>query len=133
MIRLEDVHTYFGKSHVLQGVNLHVEPGETVCILGRNGVGKTTTLRTLMKLVPPASGRILFEGRDVTALAAHRIPRLGIGYVPQGRRIFPRLTVRENLEVGVLKGGVPAQPPRSPMRDATKNDRDRGKAFTGTF
>ena len=109
MIRLEDIHTYFGKSHVLHGVNLHVAPGETVCILGRNGVGKTTTLRTLMKLVPPAAGRITFEDRDVTALPAHKIPRLGIGYTPQGRRIFPKLTVRENLEAAVLKGRIPSQ------------------------
>ena len=109
MIRFEDIHTFYGKSHVLHGVSLHVEPAETVCILGRNGVGKTTTLRTLMKLVPPASGRIWYEGRDVTDLPAHKMARLGIGYVPQGRRIFPRLTVRENLEVAVLAGGVPAE------------------------
>ena len=109
MIRFEDVHTFYGKSHVLHGVSLRVEPAETVCILGRNGVGKTTTLRTLMKLVPPASGRIWYEGRDVTDLPAHKMPRLGIGYVPQGRRIFPRLTVRENLEVAVLAGEVPAE------------------------
>ncbi|MFQ5913587.1 MAG: ABC transporter ATP-binding protein [Nitrospinota bacterium] len=109
MIRLEDVHTYFGKSHILQGVSLHVAQGETVCILGRNGVGKTTTLRTLMKLVPPASGRIWVDGRDVTDLPAHKMARLGIGYVPQGRRIFPKFTVRENLEVAVLEGVVPAE------------------------
>ncbi|MFQ5693631.1 MAG: ABC transporter ATP-binding protein [Nitrospinota bacterium] len=107
MIGLEDIHTHFGKSHVLHGVTLQVRRGETVCILGRNGVGKTTTLRTLMKLVPPTSGRIRFEGRDVTALPAHKMPRLGIGYVPQGRRIFPRLTVRENLDVAVLGGKTP--------------------------
>ena len=107
MIRLDGIHTLYGKSHILHGVSLYVEPGETVCILGRNGVGKTTTLRTLMKLVQPASGRIEFEKRDVTRLPSHRMPRLGIGYVPQGRRIFPRLTVRENLEVAVLKGGIP--------------------------
>jgi branched-chain amino acid transport system ATP-binding protein len=99
MIRLEDVHTFFAKSHVLHGVTLRVDGGETVGILGRNGVGKTTTLRTLMKLIPLTSGRIWVEGRDVTHLATHRMPRLGVGYVPQGRRIFPKLTVRENLVV----------------------------------
>jgi branched-chain amino acid transport system ATP-binding protein len=109
MIRLEDVHTFFAKSHVLHGVTLRVDGGETVGILGRNGVGKTTTLRTLMKLVPLTSGRIWFEGRDVTHLATHRMPRLGVGYVPQGRRIFPKLTVRENLETGVLRGKIPPE------------------------
>ncbi len=101
MLRLEDVHTYYGKSHILQGVVLEVRDGEAVALLGRNGVGKTTTLRTIMGLAPAARGRIVFDGTRLDRVPAHTIPRLGVGYVPQGRRIFPRLTVHENLCLGL--------------------------------
>ena len=104
MLKLENVHTYYGKSHILQGISLEVRPGELVGILGRNGVGKTTTLKSIMGLVPPRAGSVSFYGTELSGLPAHRIPRLGIGYVPQGRHIFPKLSVRENLRTGLVKG-----------------------------
>lgn len=104
VLQLQEVETYYGKSHILHGVSLEVGPGEVVALLGRNGVGKTTTLRSIMGLTPPRAGRIRFQGREITGLSAHRIPRLGIGYVPQGRHIFPDLTVLENLRIALVKG-----------------------------
>ena len=105
MLELRDVHAYYGKSHILQGVSLEVRDGELVGVLGRNGVGKTTLLKSIMGLVPPRAGAIVFNGAELRHLAPHEIPRLGIGYVPQGRRIFPLLTVRENLRTGLAKAG----------------------------
>src|SRR5215470_7598274 len=93
LIVVEDLHTYYGKSHILHGVCLEVEKGEVVGLLGRNGVGKSTTLKTIMGLIQPSQGRVLFQGQPVTQLPAHRLARLGIGYVPEDRRIFPHLTV----------------------------------------
>ena len=99
MLAVEDVHTYYGESHVLQGVSLAVEPGKVVTILGRNGMGKTTLVRTLIGFTPARQGRVVFKGRDVTRLASHTTVRMGMGLVPQGRWIFPSLTVLENLTV----------------------------------
>jgi branched-chain amino acid transport system ATP-binding protein len=104
VLKLENVHAYYGKSHILQGISLEVQQGELVGILGRNGVGKTTTLKTIMGLVPPRSGSVLFQGLELSRRPAYHIPRLGIGYVPQGRHIFPKLTVWENLRTGLVKG-----------------------------
>ena len=104
MLKLENVHAYYGKSHILQGVSLEVGDGELVGLLGRNGVGKTTLLKSIMGLVPPRAGTVVFNHEQLVRLPAHRIPRLGIGYVPQGRHIFPTLTVRENLRTGLVKG-----------------------------
>ena len=101
MLKVADIHTYYGKSYVLHGVSLEVQPGEIVALLGRNGVGKTTTLKSVMGLVPPRQGHISFNGQELTALPAYRVGRLPLGYVPQGRRIFPELTVWENLLIGV--------------------------------
>jgi branched-chain amino acid transport system ATP-binding protein len=106
MLRIEDIHTYYGPSHVLQGVSLTVEPNEVVGVIGRNGVGKTTLVRSISGLTPPARGRITFRDTDITRLAAHRIARLGIGLVPQGRRIFPSLSVKEHLEVTARPRGA---------------------------
>jgi len=106
MLELADVHASYGKIRVLRGVNLRVEAGESVALLGRNGVGKTTTLRTIMGLLAASDGRILFNGEDLRKVPAHRIAGKGIGYVPQGRGIFPMLTVFENLCIG-LKGAPP--------------------------
>jgi len=105
VLRVTDLHAYYGKSHVIQGVSLEVGDGELVGLLGRNGVGKTTLLKSIMGLVPPRRGSVLFDGAELSRLAAHEIPRRGIGYVPQGRRIFPLLTVRENLRTGLAKSG----------------------------
>jgi branched-chain amino acid transport system ATP-binding protein len=104
MLELEDVHAYYGNSHILQGVSLSVRDGEVVCLLGRNGAGKTTTILTIMGYLKPRPGRIAYHGRDLTALPPHAIARLGFGFVPQERGIFPSLTVRENLTVFARAG-----------------------------
>ncbi len=99
MLRLERLHTFYGRGHILQGVDLEVAQGQIAAVLGRNGVGKTTTLRSIIGLAPPRSGRVLLAGRDVAGWAPHRIARLGVGYVPEGRMIFPDLTAVENIQV----------------------------------
>jgi len=106
MLRVQDVDAYYGKSHVLHGVSLRVEAGEVVGLLGRNGVGKSTTLKTIMGLVRPAAGQVTFDGRPVGGLPPHRVARLGIAWVPEERRVFPRLTVIENLRTGLDRAGV---------------------------
>jgi len=100
LLEVEEIHTAYGLSRVLFGISLAIEPGECVSLLGRNGVGKTTTLRSIMGLTPPSRGRVLWQGREVTGWAPHKAARAGIGFVPEDRRIFAELTVRENLEVG---------------------------------
>ncbi len=102
LLTVRDLHAYYGKSHVLQGVSLTVRPGEVVGLLGRNGVGKTTTLKAIMGLIT-RRGQVVFKSTEVSSLPAHQIPRLGIGYVPQGRHIFPEFTVWENLMIGLVK------------------------------
>jgi branched-chain amino acid transport system ATP-binding protein len=106
IVAVEDLHTYYGKSHILQGVSLYVGKGEVVGLLGRNGVGKSTTLKTIMGLVHPHRGKVLFAGKPVTKLPAHKLAQLGIGYVPEDRRIFRLLTVMENLRTGLDRHGV---------------------------
>jgi branched-chain amino acid transport system ATP-binding protein len=106
LLKVDGIHTYYGKSHILDGVSLEVGPGEVVGLLGRNGVGKSTTLKAIAGLVHPARGDVVFEGRSVTRLPPHSIARLGIAYVPEERRIFPFLTVLENLRTGLDRGGV---------------------------
>ena len=101
MLSLQDVHVHIGKLHILQGVSLEVKPGESAALLGRNGVGKTTTLRSIMGLASRSRGVIEFDGSDLARCAPHMIPRKGIGYVPQGRGIFPTLSVLENLCIGL--------------------------------
>jgi len=109
MLALENVHTYYGKSHILHDVSIEVGAGEVVGLLGRNGVGKSTTLKTIMGLVCPAAGRVRFEGRDIAGLAPHRLAYAGIAYVPEDRRIFRLLTVLENLRTGLDRPGVATQ------------------------
>ena len=99
MLRVEGLHTYYGRGHILQGVDLEVPAGEIAAVLGRNGVGKTTTLRSIIGLARPQAGRVLLAGKDVAGWAPHRIVRLGVGYVPEGRMIFPELSVVENIQV----------------------------------
>src|SRR5207244_13659161 len=106
LIKVEDVHTYYGKSHILHGVSLEVRRGEVVGLLGRNGVGKSTTLKAIAGLVPPRQGRVLLEGQAVHSLPPHRLARLGIAYVPEDRRVFRLLTVMENLRTGLDRHGV---------------------------
>jgi branched-chain amino acid transport system ATP-binding protein len=99
MLAVEGINTYYGDSHILHGVSLTVNKGEAVCLLGRNGAGKTTSILTIMGYLKPRPGRIVYDGRDVTALPPYAMARLGFGFVPQERGIFPSLTVRENLTV----------------------------------
>lgn len=99
LLELRGVETYYGDSHILFDLSLEVAEGEVVCLLGRNGAGKSTTLKTITGLAPPRAGRITLRGRELTTLPPFRIARLGIGYVPEERRVFGNLTVRENLEV----------------------------------
>ena len=106
LVLVEDVHTYYGKSHILHGVSLTVSPGEVVGLLGRNGVGKSTTLKTIMGLVRPSHGTVLFNGNAITGLPPHKLARMGIGYVPEDRRIFRLLTVMENLRTGLDRKGM---------------------------
>jgi branched-chain amino acid transport system ATP-binding protein len=102
VLRVEGVDSYYGLSHVLQGVSLTVDTGEAVALLGRNGAGKTTTLKTIMAVVRARRGRVTWNGEDITALPPYRIVRAGIGYVPEERRIFPNLSVYENLKMARL-------------------------------
>src|ERR671934_368626 len=111
MLSVEGVQQYYGGSHILRGISFDAAPGEVTALLGRNGVGKTTLLRAIMGLVPVASGRIAFRGADLTGAPPHRRVRAGIGYVPQGREIFPRLTVEENLLMGLAAKGRSARVP----------------------
>src|SRR6185437_11686998 len=101
MLSLRNVHVHIAKLHILQGVDLEVKEGECAALLGRNGVGKTTTLRSIMGLVARSGGQIEFDGQDLSKIPPHRVPRHGIGYVPQGRGIFPSLSVLENLNIGL--------------------------------
>lgn len=100
MLKLEDVNAYYGESHILRNVSFTIEPGQVVCLMGRNGVGKTTTLKTLTGLLPVRSGKITFNGKDITNERTDRRAKEGLAYVPQGREIIPHLTVRENLLLG---------------------------------
>ena len=100
MLKIDNLHAYYGKSHVLHGVNLHVNAGEIVCLLGRNGVGRSTTAKAVMGQVM-ARGSVRFKGRDILGMKAYEIARLGLGLVPENRDIFPDLTVRQNLMLGV--------------------------------
>jgi branched-chain amino acid transport system ATP-binding protein len=107
MLRVEGVDVAYGPAPVLRGVSLAVGTGEIVCLMGRNGAGKTTTLRAIMGLAPVTAGRIRMGGTTLTDLAPHRIARTGIGYVPQGRRLFSDLTVAENLQIGMMTRSSP--------------------------
>lgn len=99
MLKIQDIHTYYGESYVLQGVSLDVPPGKVVAVLGRNGAGKTTLMRSIIGFTRPRRGSIMFQDTEISGLPAHRIARLGIGLLPQGRRLFPSLTVRETLRL----------------------------------
>ncbi|WP_254768840.1 ABC transporter ATP-binding protein [Salinilacihabitans rarus] len=116
-LELADVHTYYGESHVLQGVSLSVERGESVAIIGRNGVGKTTTLRSILQLTPPREGTVRLFGEDVTGLATHEVARWGVGWVPEARRMFAHLSVEENVRA--------ATPPDANVEDALWRTFDR--------
>ncbi len=103
MLSVDDLHAYYGKSHILQGVNMRIGEGEIVALLGRNGVGRSTTIKSIMGEVPPV-GSIEFRGQQIAGLRTHEIARLGIGYVPENRDVFPTVTVRQNLMLGEKPG-----------------------------
>jgi branched-chain amino acid transport system ATP-binding protein len=102
MLRVEDAHTYYGQIHALQGISLVVNKGEVVTLIGANGAGKTTTLKTISGLLHPRAGKVWFEGQDISKVSAHLLVEKGIGHAPEGRRIFSRLTVLENLQMGAF-------------------------------
>ncbi|MGE0796929.1 MAG: ABC transporter ATP-binding protein [Lautropia sp.] len=106
MLECSGINTFYGPAHVLFDIDLQVKPGQMVCVIGRNGVGKSTTLKSIMGLAPIASGSVTFEGTEISAWPPYRIARAGIGYVPEDRRVFADLTVQENLEVAA-RGGAP--------------------------
>lgn len=106
MLELEDVHTYYGASHILQGLSFSVPQEKCVALLGRNGAGKTTTVYSIAGLTPPRRGSIRFMEQEISSLPAHKIAQLGVGLVPQGRRIFPSLTVKENLTIPTRKSSL---------------------------
>ena len=105
LLAVEDLHSAYGLSRVLFGISLDIAAGECVCLLGRNGVGKTTTMRSVMGLLRPTGGRILWKGADITGWAPHRVARAGIGFVPEDRRVFAELTVWENLDIAARAAG----------------------------
>ena len=107
MLEVRDIHTYYGESHVLQGVSLSLSRGQVVGVLGRNGMGKTTLIRSIIGFTAPRRGRVVFKEQDITAWPSNRAVNLGLGLVPQGRRVFPSLSVMENLEVAVNGAGGP--------------------------
>jgi len=107
LLSVEDLHTAYGLSRVLFGISLEIDAGECVCLLGRNGVGKTTTMRSIMGLTPPTSGRVLWKGENIARWAPHDVARAGIGFVPEDRRIFAELSVWENLDVAGRAGARP--------------------------
>jgi len=102
LLAVEEIHTYYGEAHILQGVSLTVAEGEVVTLIGRNGAGKTTTLRSIMGIARPRQGRVILRGDDVTRLGTHEIARRGIAWIPEERRVLPNLTVLENLRLGML-------------------------------
>ena len=113
LLRLEGISTYYGDARVLDGLSLEIAVGETVCLLGRNGRGKTTTLKSILGLAPARAGRILFDGADITRLPTHEIAQRGIAWVPDNRRIFPTLTVERNLAMGLNRALPPGRGARA--------------------
>jgi branched-chain amino acid transport system ATP-binding protein len=112
MLEVKGIHSYYGKSHILHGVSLELRQGELVCLLGRNGVGKSTTLKSIMGIVRPTQGSILFDGQELVGSQPYQISRLGVGYVPEDRRIFRSLTVHENLLMGIQRAKNSCSPER---------------------
>lgn len=106
MLDVKDINAAYGQVKVLNGVSLNVDAGEILCVMGRNGAGKTTLLKTIMGIVRASSGSITLDGQELTKLENHQIPKMGIGYIPQGRRLFPELTVEENIEIGLMTRDV---------------------------
>ena len=135
MLELKDVHTYYGNIHALKGISLHVDQGEIVTLIGANGAGKTTTLRTIQGLIRPRGGSIMLEGTELTKLPAHEVNRRGVCQSPEGRLVFPRMTVLENLEMGAFSRNDPEGIARDLDRVMTlfPRLRERTKQKAGTL
>ena len=134
LLQISDIHTYYGDSHVLQGVTLRIEKGQAVAILGRNGAGKTTLLRSIIGFTPARDGTILFKDTDITGMRPFRVARLGIGLVPQGRHLFSSLTVRETLDIASRQGGQgqwSAKDVFSIFPRLLERDRSRARTLSG--
>ncbi len=132
MLTVRDLHAYYGKSHILQGVDIRVEGGEVVSLLGRNGVGRSTLVKAVMGEVPP-KGSILFKEKEIAGLPSHKISRLGLGYVPENRDIFPYLTVRQNLVLGIKDMRRPGRWTIEQMLDLFPNLRERVDSPAGVL
>lgn len=132
MLEVRDLNAYYGKSHILHGVNFSLEEGEVVSLLGRNGVGRSTTVKSIMGEVPP-HGSIRFRGNEIAGLPNHKISRLGLGYVPENRDIFPTLTVRQNLELGVKNPRKPGKWRAEQMLEMFPNLAQRADAPAGVL
>jgi len=131
LLELDGVHTYYGDSHILQGVSLRVLPGHVTCLIGRNGAGKTTTVRTVMGFSPPRGGRVVYAGRPITGAPPHRVARLGVALVPQGRGIFPELTVGEHLALAYRPGGWTAAQTAARFPALAARERQRAGVLSG--
>lgn len=132
LLAIEGLDCFYGEVQVLHGLNLVLNKGEVLCLLGRNGAGKTTTLKAIMGLVPAAAGSIRLEGRELTALAAHEVPKAGVAYVPQGRRLFAEMTVTENIEIGLMARGKGAAT-REAVLELFPRLRERLRQRSGTL
>ena len=132
MLKVRDLHAYYGKSHVLQGVNLEIMPGEVIALLGRNGVGRSTTAKAIMGEVTPR-GEIYFKGQPIAGLESHRIARMGLGYVPESRDIFPMMSVRNNLVLGIKDMRKPGKYSVDEMLDMFPNLRARADNPAGVL
>lgn len=132
MLEIEDLHAFYGKSHILQGVNMHIDAGEVVSLLGRNGVGRSTTVKAIMGEVPPR-GVIRFKGQNIANLPSYRIARLGLGYVPEHRDIFPGLTVRQNLLLGMKDTTRPGRWKLEEMLEMFPNLKARADTAAGVL
>src|SRR5262245_49146408 len=131
LLALDDVHTYYGEAHILQGISLTVRQGQVVTIIGRNGAGKTTTLRSIMGIAQPRRGRIFLRGQDVTGFPTHQIARNGIAWVPEERRILPNLTVLDNLRLGWLATSRESAGAVSPKGESDTRRGDARGPFRG--
>ncbi len=133
LLEVKEIQTYYGIIHILFGISLEIREGETITLLGRNGVGKTTTFRSIMGLTPPRAGNIRFDGREIRGKQPFEIARLGVGLVPEDRIIFPDLTVRENLEMGIQKGKESGGWTIEKVHGLFPILKDRGKQWGGTL
>jgi branched-chain amino acid transport system ATP-binding protein len=137
LLDVKGLNTFYDQSHILQGISLGIDRGEIVCLLGRNGVGKSTTLKSIIGLVTPRSGEIIFKGQNVAGLPPHTISKMGVGYVPEDRRIFPTLSVRENLIMGIKPGqksngdGWSIEKVYKYFPDLEKRDKQKGAHLSG--